>query len=106
MSEPDETVVAAHAHDPACELCEAAPLTPWFHEDEHCWIAECEACQTPMVVWRAHGIDPSDEVTTHMLAMLDTVAAVHFDAFWIDDNRRSIPGHWHVHARPRGGFYG
>ena len=22
-----------------CELCEAARLTPWFHEDEVCWIA-------------------------------------------------------------------
>ena len=27
-----------------CDLCEAARITPWFHEDDLCWIAECEIC--------------------------------------------------------------
>ena len=27
--------------DPACMLCQAKKITPWFHEDEICWIAEC-----------------------------------------------------------------
>ena len=36
----------------ACDLCEAARITPWFHEDDLCWIAECEICATPMVVLR------------------------------------------------------
>ena len=22
-----------------CDLCEAARITPWFHEDDICWIA-------------------------------------------------------------------
>src|SRR4051794_32286004 len=35
-----------------CDLCEAARITPWFHEDDLCWIAECEICATPMVVLR------------------------------------------------------
>ena len=43
----------------ACDLCEAAKITHWFHEDDVCWIAECEICDTPMVVWRWHGIDPT-----------------------------------------------
>ena len=30
-----------------CDLCEAARITPWFHEDELCWIAECEICAVP-----------------------------------------------------------
>ena len=35
-----------------CDLCEAARITPWFHEDDLCWIAECEICAVPMVVWK------------------------------------------------------
>ena len=37
--------------DPHCELCEAAHLTTWYHDDEVCWIADCEICDVPMVVW-------------------------------------------------------
>ena len=29
-----------------CELCEAARFTPWYYEDDVCWVAECEACTT------------------------------------------------------------
>jgi len=25
-----------------CELCLAERVTEWFHEDDVCWIAECE----------------------------------------------------------------
>ena len=32
-------------------------LTEWFYEDDECWVAECESCCVPMVVWKAH--DPS-----------------------------------------------
>ena len=35
-----------------CELCEAGHLTTWYHEDEICWIADCEMCAVPMVVWK------------------------------------------------------
>jgi hypothetical protein len=31
----------ALVHDANCDLCEAARITPWFHEDDICWIAEC-----------------------------------------------------------------
>jgi hypothetical protein len=92
--------------DPDCDLCEAAPITPWHHEDEFCWIADCEACATPMVVWRTHGIEPAQDVERHMLAVLEGVAGDAYGEYWIDPDRRSIPGHWHVHARPKGRFYG
>ena len=46
------------AKDPDCDLCEAAKITHWFHEDDVCWIAECELCSTPMVVWKDHGTEP------------------------------------------------
>jgi hypothetical protein len=25
---------------------------------------------------------------------------------WVDGNMRNIPDHFHVHARPKGGFFG
>ena len=49
-----------------CDLCEAARITPWFHEDDICWIAECEICAVPMVVWRGHGVEPPADELAHM----------------------------------------
>ena len=51
-----------------CELCDAARLTEWFHEDEECWIAECEACAVPMVVWRTHDPEPTVDVKDRLHA--------------------------------------
>ena len=59
----------------ARELCAARPLTPWFHADDRCWVAECLICRTPMVVWRRHGADPPPAEREHMLARLSEVAA-------------------------------
>ena len=90
-----------------CDLCEAARITPWFHEDDVCWIAECEICYVPMVVWRFHGTEPPSEHLEHMHAQLarvagDTLTVEHY----VDDNMRNIPDHYHAHARPKGGFFG
>ena len=83
-----------------CELCEAAPITPWFHEDDVCWIAECEACFVPMVVWREHGTNPDEETLTHMLGQLERVATEQIGAdHSIDAVMRQIPDHFHAHAR-------
>ncbi|CAN5866662.1 hypothetical protein BH24ACT3_BH24ACT3_19420 [soil metagenome] len=97
-----------HAPPPAtnCDLCEAARITPWFHEDDLCWIAECEICATPMVVWRHHGTAQPADHLAHMLAQLDWVAAERFGEHYVDPNMRNIPDHFHAHARPRGGFFG
>src|SRR3546814_2457398 len=69
-----------------CDLCEAAKITHWFHEDDVCWIAECEICDTPMVVWRWHGVDPDDTAMQHMHAQLARVAGDVFDGHYLDDN--------------------
>lgn len=84
-----------------CELCEAARFTPWFHEDEICWIAECEACSVPMVVWNGHGSEPPDDELAHMLTHLERVATEQLGTagFTIDRNMRQIPTHFHAHAR-------
>ena len=57
-----------------CDLCRALKLTPWFWEDEICWIAECEICETPMVVWRYHGTAPPAEHVAHMRERLTEIA--------------------------------
>jgi hypothetical protein len=89
-----------------CDLCAAARITPWFHEDDVCWIAECELCATPMVVWRRHGTDPGPDELAHMHRELGRVAETAFDGHYVDDNMRNIPDHYHAHARPAGGFFG
>ena len=61
---------------PTCDLCKAQKMTPWFHEDDTCWIAECDICAVPMVVWRFHGPCPPDEHLAHMRARIAEVAAI------------------------------
>jgi hypothetical protein len=88
--------------DESCELCEATPFTEWFHSDELCWIAECDSCGVPMVVWRVHDPDPPADVRSALRDRLETVMRDRFgEPFWIDDRLRSIPDHYHAHARPR-----
>ncbi|CAB4945262.1 unannotated protein [freshwater metagenome] len=90
-----------------CDLCEAARLTEWFYEDDVCWIAECEICAVPMVVWRVHSTSPASETLSHMHAKLADVVETHFTfEHFVDDNMRNIPDHYHAHARPLGGFFG
>ena len=90
--------------DPTCELCQAARFTEWFYEDDDCWIAECESCSVPMVVWRVHDPDPPDDVKAMLHAKLAVVIERHFEnEHYVDDNLRTIPTHYHAHARPKGG---
>ena len=102
----DDERTTASTHD--CDLCEAARITEWFHEDDVCWIAECEICAVPMVVWRGHGVEPpAERARAHARAASPTVVEVHFEfEHYVDDNMRNIPDHYHAHARPKGGFFG
>ena len=58
---------------PGCELCEAARYTHWYHEDDVCWVADCEVCETPMVVWK---LTPEWSVTQFNLQMNTAVSDV------------------------------
>ena len=90
-----------------CDLCEAAPLTERYYEDELCWVAECEACFVPMVVWKVHEPSPPEDVRTRLHGILLQVAMTVFDYEpYVDDNMRNIPDHYHAHARWRGRFLG
>ena len=85
-----------------CELCEAARLTEWFHEDEECWIAECESCGVPMVVWKDARPRAARRSEGRLHAKLLAVVAEHFDEeVRVDDDLRTIPDHYHAHARPQ-----
>ena len=75
-------------------------------EDDICWIAECEICETPMVVWRFHGTAPPEAHVAHMRERLREVATAQLGEFWVDGHMRNIPDHFHAHARPKDGFYG
>lgn len=90
----------------SCVLCAAEKITPWHHEDELCWVADCLVCATPMVVWRSHGM-PDPATREAILKRLGRVAdAVYPGGWWLDGEMRQIPDHFHSHARPKGGFFG
>jgi hypothetical protein len=84
-----------------CELCEAARMTTWHYEDELCWIADCEVCDVPMVVWKQHGPEPRPDEVETMLGHLAQVADRQLGAgTWSFDRvMRQIPDHFHAHAR-------
>jgi hypothetical protein len=86
----------------SCDLCDAARVTYRYFEDDVCWIADCEICLVPMVVWDVHDSSPPPEVKEHLWANLTNVANVEFgEGGWtIDDHMRNIPDHYHAHARP------
>ncbi len=93
--------------DETCELCEAARITPWFYEDDQCWVAECEFCGVPMVVWKRHDHLPPPEVKEYLHDRLAEVVALHFEfEHDVDDTMRNIPDHYHAHARPRSAWFG
>jgi hypothetical protein len=60
-----------------------------------------------MVVWRRHDPDPPAATRERLHRTLHEVVGAHFvDEIWIDENMRTIPTHYHAHARPRGAFFG
>ncbi len=97
----DHALTMALPFDPSCDLCEAARLSEWHHEDDVCWVADCEVCGVPMVVWKQHGPTPPDVDIEHMVAQLTRVADARFGpGEWsVDRVMRQIPNHFHAHGR-------
>ena len=77
-------------------------MTPWHHEDDVCWIADCESCDVPVVVWKEHGTEPDEATLAHLLGALSSTAdRVLGEGEWrLDRVMRQIPDHFHAHARP------
>lgn len=84
-----------------CDLCEAAIITTRYFEDDICWIADCEICLVPMVVWRTHDPAPPEELKESLHIALAKIAdLVLGEGNWkVDDHMRNIPDHYHAHAR-------
>jgi hypothetical protein len=76
-------------------------MTTRYFDDETCWIADCEVCRVPMVVWRVHDVSPPPEVRAQLLERLATVAdeVLGVGSWKVDDHMRNIPDHYHAHAR-------
>lgn len=76
-------------------------MTEWWHEDDVCWIADCEVCSVPMVVWKQHGAAPPPVAVEHMVGELTRVADARYgEGGWnLDRVMRQIPDHFHAHAR-------
>ena len=51
-------------------------------------------------------LEKAEHDQERMIERLHAVADVQLGEHWLDPDRRSIPGHWHVHARPKGRFNG
>ena len=86
--------------DEDCGLCVADKLTVWHFEDDFCWVADCRQCKVPMVVARDHRPELPPELRAHVLACLRRVADSQSGGYVVDTARRSIPHHFHAHARP------
>ena len=100
----EHPVSNGYAFDADCDLCEAARITPWFHEDDLCWIAECEICAVPMVVWKSHDPNPPAAVKAELHARLAAVVVEHFEfEHYVDDNMRQIPAAGDPVTRSGGG---
>lgn len=93
--------VTSVVKDSECELCIADRYTHWYAEDEDGWVADCEVCSVPMVVWNEHGTDPAPGVREHLFSMLAAAADDRFGkGNWSrDEVMRQIPSHFHAHAR-------
>ncbi|MGF1599936.1 MAG: hypothetical protein ACFCVK_24005 [Acidimicrobiales bacterium] len=90
--------------EPDCELCRADRYTHWYAVTDDGWIADCEVCSVPMLVWWDHGPTAPDEVRHRLVAELTRVADERFGVgVWdLDTTMRQVPEHFHAHARDHG----
>jgi len=87
--------------DPDCELCQADRFTHWYAVTEDGWIADCEVCSVPMLVWWDHGPNAPADVRERLFAALAAAADQRFgEGNWnLDATMRQVPEHFHAHAR-------
>ena len=84
-----------------CELCDLRRTTAWYLEAERFVIVDCDSCDVPMAVLRAHRQEASADEGAEMRAALARIADAKYPQGWFfDDHMRQIPDHYHLHARP------
>ncbi len=77
-----------------CSLCKAERKTKWYYEDDKVWVADCETCRIPMIVWRDHVMKLKFEDVEHMLWV---VLMLFGDGVTIRFKQRKIHDHLHWH---------
>ena len=85
-----------------CELCALRPTTRWFNSLHPDFVVlECDQCDNPMVVARAHGMEIESTVQQEMQEALQVVAdKLMGEGQWYrDTQQRTIATHLHWHAR-------
>lgn len=89
--------------DAECELCRADRFTHWYAVTADGWVADCEVCSVPMVVWWDHGPEAPAPVREELFAALAVAADDRFGAgnWQLDTTMRQVPEHFHAHARDR-----
>jgi hypothetical protein len=85
----------------ACMLCRLEERTRWYTETPQWVILQCDTCEVPMAVWRAHTEAIPQAEKAAMLAELARIADIELGqgCWWLDSIRRMIPEHPHWHAR-------
>lgn len=80
----------------SCSLCDMEQKTKWHVVDPRFIICDCLSCDLPMVVYRLHGKEPSEELKEEMLKIAKKIFGenIKFRGF-----TRNIPKevHWHEH---------
>lgn len=78
-----------------CPLCAREPKAPVHYEDDRIWVTECLTCRVPMGVLKRHTSHPKLEEALHLARKIEEL----FPGRRLDDRMRSIPEHYHMHAR-------
>ena len=80
-------------YEHSCELCRAEQITPWLYEDALCWVALCDTCYVPMMVFKPHR-EPDEEEQERMVEIARRLYPKAYLRFW----RGLIPDHFHFHC--------
>ena len=86
----------------SCELCTLKVKKKVYFEDNDLIVLDCASCLVPMIVWRKHTMELTKRMEIKMIAVLEAIGFIFFDAqkFYIDRQQRAVPNHLHWHARP------
>ncbi len=92
-----------------CELCNLEKKTKWYYESDYFIVCDCAFCKVPMIVSKRHTIELNQEEMIDLMWIISYVlehmlpegeGKIHFMlATKLDQRRRKVLDHWHVHIR-------
>lgn len=86
-----------------CNLCKGTgTITRKYFENDDMLIVDCATCFVPMAVWRTHVA----HITYAQKKYVEDIIRREFPwgNYYIDDNMKSIPEHYHCHLRRTKGY--